>query len=88
LEGIEVDVANPRGGYWKPFVVIAQIPDHKYGHFVWPNRVALKYFDLKKDVDLDAHVRMFNFIIKKNVETSEEYIINVFSYTLRDITFD
>jgi hypothetical protein len=29
---------------------------------------------------------MFNSAIESNVETSEEYMINVFSYTLRDTT--
>jgi hypothetical protein len=40
------------------------------------NKVTLKYFDLKKDVDPYAHVKVFNFIVKANVETFEEYIIN------------
>jgi hypothetical protein len=31
--------------------------------------VALKYLDLKKDVDLDVHVRMFNFVVKANAKT-------------------
>jgi hypothetical protein len=31
---------------------------------------------------------MFNFVIKANVETFEEYIINAFSYTLKDTTLD
>jgi hypothetical protein len=38
-----IDVTNPRGGYQKPFVVNAQIPNHKYGHFVRPNMVAIEY---------------------------------------------
>jgi hypothetical protein len=29
---------------------------------------------------------VFNFAVKANVEIFEEYIINVFSYTLKDIT--
>jgi hypothetical protein len=29
---------------------------------------------------------MFNFVVKVNAETSEEYIINVFNYMLRDTT--
>ncbi len=31
---------------------------------------------------------MFNSAIKSNEKTSEEYIINVFSYMLRNITLD
>jgi hypothetical protein len=50
--------------------------------------VALKYPDLKKDVDPDAHVRVFNFAIKANAKTSEKYIINVFNYMLRDTTLN
>jgi len=50
--------------------------------------VAFKYPDFKKDVDLDVHVKVFNSIVKVNVKTSEKFIINVFSYTLRDITSD
>ncbi len=50
--------------------------------------VILKYLDFKKNVDLDVHVRMFNYVVKKNAETSEEYIINVFSYTLKNISLD
>jgi len=50
--------------------------------------VTLKYPNFKKDVDLDAHVRVFNSIVKKNAKTSEKYIVNVFSYMLRDTTSD
>jgi hypothetical protein len=50
--------------------------------------VAFKYPDFKKDVDLDAHVKVLNFVVKANVETFEIYIINVFIYMLRDITLD
>jgi hypothetical protein len=46
--------------------------------------VAFKYPNFKKDVDLDVHVKVFNSIVKVNVKTSEKFIINVFSYTLRD----
>ncbi len=28
---------------------------------------------------------MFNFVVKVNAETSEEYVINVFNYMLRDM---
>ncbi len=83
-----VDVMNPRGGYWKPFAIITQIFDHRNGHYVKPNMVALKHFDLKKDANPNAHVRMFNFAVKVNVETSKEYIINAFSYMLRNTTLD
>jgi hypothetical protein len=50
--------------------------------------VALKYPNFKKVVNLDAHVKLFNSIIKVNAKTFEMYIINAFSYTLRDTTLD
>jgi hypothetical protein len=58
----------------------------KDGHDVRPNKVVLKYPNFKIDVDPDVHVRVFNFVVKANVETFEEYIINAFNYTLRDMT--
>jgi len=45
------DATNPRKGYQEPSIITAQILDHKDGHSVRPNRVALKYLDFKKDVD-------------------------------------
>jgi hypothetical protein len=60
------NAADLRGGYQKPFVVTAQICDHRDGHYVRPNKVAFKYPNFKKDVDLDVHVRMFNSIVKVN----------------------
>jgi hypothetical protein len=82
------NVTNLRKGYQKPFVVIAPIPDHKYGHYVRPNRVALKYHDFKKDVDIDAHVKVLSSIVKTNTKTFEDYIINEFNYMLKDTTLD
>jgi hypothetical protein len=82
------DVENQKGGYQEPSVVTIEILNHNNGHFVRPNRVVLKYFDFKKDVDPNVHVKVFNSIVKDNVETSEKYIINAFNYTLRDITSD
>ncbi len=45
------NVENLREGYWEPFVITTRILDHINGHFMRPNKVALKYLDLKKDVD-------------------------------------
>jgi hypothetical protein len=50
--------------------------------------VALKDHDYKKDVDLNVHVKVFNYAIKVNIKTSKEYIINEFSYMLKDTTSD
>ncbi len=50
--------------------------------------VALKYLDFKKDIDLDARVKVFNFAIKENAKTSKEYIINAFNHTLKNTTSD
>ncbi len=67
-----VDIVHSRGGYWKPVILIALIFDHKDGHYVRPNRVALNYPNFKKDVDPNVHVKVFNFVIKSNAETSEK----------------
>ncbi len=79
---------NPRGGYRKLSIIIIPILDHRDGHYVRPNKVAFKYPDFKKDDDLDVHVKVFNFVVKANAETSKEYIINAFNYTLRNTTSD
>ncbi len=79
-------VVNLRGGYREPSIVIAQILDHNDGQYVRSNKVAFKYPNFKKDVDLDVHVKVFNSIVKANVKAFEEYIINAFSYMLRDKT--
>jgi hypothetical protein len=80
------DVMNPIWGYRKPFIVIVPIFYHKVGHYVKPNKVAFKYPDFKKDVDPDVHIKVFNFAVKENAKTSKIYIINAFSYMLRNTT--
>jgi hypothetical protein len=80
------NVVHPKKVSDNQIIITTPIIDHIDGHYVKPNMVAFKYLDFKKHVDLNAHVRVFNSIVKANVETFEEYIINVFSYTLRDIT--
>jgi hypothetical protein len=55
---------------------------------VKPNKVALKCPNFKKDVDPNAHVKVFNSIMKVNVETSKKYIINAFNYMLKHMTLD
>jgi len=77
------DATNLRGGYQKPSIVTTQIPNHKDGHYVRPNKVALKHL-----ADPNVHFKMFNSIIKPNVKTFGKYIINVFSYMLKDTTSD
>ncbi len=81
---INVNATNQKRGYQKPYAIIAPILNHKYYHYVRPNKVALKYLNFKKDVDPNTHVKVFNSTIKTNVETFEKYIINAFSYTLKD----
>jgi hypothetical protein len=79
-----VDAMNPQGGYQESSAITVQIFDHKNGHDVKPNRVVLKYPDLKKTANPYAHVRVFNFVVKANAKTSKKYIINAFNYMLRD----
>jgi hypothetical protein len=76
------NVEDLKWGYWGPFVITLGIPNHRNGHFVKSNKVAFKYLDFRKDVDPNAHVRMFNYIIKANAQTSKEYITNAFNYML------
>ncbi len=35
-----VDVVHPKRRYWEPFAITTPIFDHRYGHYVSPNRVA------------------------------------------------
>jgi hypothetical protein len=35
--------------------------------------IALKYFNFKKDVDPDAHVKMFNYVVKENADFLKIY---------------
>ncbi len=41
-----------------------------------------------KDYDLDVHVRVFKAAIRANGEIEDAKIVNLFSFTLRDIVFD
>jgi hypothetical protein len=68
--------------------MIQGIPDYRNPHFVRPNKVAFKCFHFKKDVELNVHVKIFKFKMKVNVKTSKIYIINVFSYMLKDMILD
>ncbi len=70
------NATNPRGGYQKPST---QIPDHREGHYVKPNKVDFKYPNFKKNVNPNAYVKVFNFVVKANAKTFEEYIINAFN---------
>jgi hypothetical protein len=58
---------DPKGGHQEPSIITQGTSDHINGNFMKPNMVAFKYPDFKKDVDLDAHVRVFNFVVKVNV---------------------
>ncbi len=60
------NAANPKGGYREPFVVTTLVFYHKNGHYVKPNTVTLKYPDFKKDVDPNARVKVFKYVIKAN----------------------
>jgi hypothetical protein len=61
---INVNAMNPRGGYQEPFVVTTPFFYHRYGHYIRPNKVALKYRDFKKNVDPNVHVKVFNSVVK------------------------
>ncbi len=44
----------------------------------------LQYWTYVKDIDLDAHIRVFKKVIKVNGETMEFDIIKLFGFTFRD----
>jgi hypothetical protein len=53
-----INAKDPKGGHQEPSVIIQGIPDHINSHFVRPNKVAFKYFDFKKYVDPNVHVKV------------------------------
>jgi hypothetical protein len=63
---------------WYQLVLVQFEPTSKlsYHEFQYPTYV--------KDINLDAHIRFFKKVIKANAKTMEEYIINLFGFTLRD----
>jgi len=67
-----------------PFTRVVRITNIKNNHSNRMNKVPLKYPNYKKHVNLNAHIKMFNFAMKVNGKTSGEYIINAFRYMLRD----
>jgi hypothetical protein len=44
----------------------------------------LQYPSYVKNIDPNAHIRVFKKAIKANGETMEAYIINMFGFTFRD----
>jgi hypothetical protein len=53
-----------------------------------PYHQPLNYPKYVKDFDLDVHVKVFKVAIKANNETYDVEIVNMFSFTFRDIMFD
>lgn len=53
-----------------------------------PYQSTLKYQDYKKDADPNAHVKAFDVVVRANEKINEEYIINSFSYTVREMPID
>jgi endo-1,4-beta-mannosidase len=47
----------------------------------------LQYPTYVKDIDLDAHIRVFEKTIKANGKTMEANIINMFGFTFKDNIF-
>jgi len=48
----------------------------------------LNYPEYVKDLNPYAHVRVFKATIKENCETKDAKIVNLFSFSLKDIVFD
>jgi hypothetical protein len=72
----------------EPLVITHGILDHINGHFVKTNKVALKYPDFKKNADPNAHVKMFNYEVKVNVETLKKISSMCLTIRSRDTTLD
>jgi hypothetical protein len=53
-----------------------------------PYRQPLNYPKYVKDSNPNAHVRIFQTVIKTNSETNDARIFNLFNFTLRDTMFD
>jgi hypothetical protein len=53
-----------------------------------PYHQPLNYLECVKDFDLDVHVRVLKVAIRRNGETKDAKIVNLFSFTLRNIIFD
>jgi hypothetical protein len=69
VEGYKsIDARNLGQGYREPSIVIARIFNNRKGHYLRPNKVVLKYLNFKKYVDPYVHVRVFNYVVKANVE--------------------
>jgi hypothetical protein len=49
------------------------------GSVARPYQSTLKYPNYKKDANANAHVKVFQAIVRANGETFEEYIINTFN---------
>ncbi len=52
--------------------------------YCWP----LNYLEYVKDSDPNAHVTVFNVAIKSNGEIEDAKMVNLFSFTFKDIVFD
>jgi hypothetical protein len=48
----------------------------------------LQYPTYVKDINLDAHIKVFKMTIKANGETMEADIINMFGFTFKDNIFE
>jgi len=55
------------------------------GSVAKPYRSTLKYPYYKKNTNPNAHVRIFEAIVRANRKTSKEYIVNVFNYILKEM---
>jgi hypothetical protein len=53
-----------------------------------PYRRPLNYHEYVIDANLKAHVKVLKVAIKANGEINDAKIVNLFSFTFRDIVFD
>ncbi len=84
LKGSGLDPPRPLGplGYFGLPMVNPSMPPLPLNRpYCWP----LNYPKYVKNFDPNAHVRVFKATIKANNETNDAKIINLFSFTFRDI---
>ncbi len=75
---------GPLGYFGLPMMDLGRPPLPPNIPYCWP----LNYPEYVKDFDPDVHVRVFKVAIRVNGEIEDVEIVNMFSFTLKDIVCD
>jgi hypothetical protein len=76
--------SEPSGYFGLPMVNPSRPPLPSNRPYCWP----FNYLEYVKDSNPNAHVRVFKVVIITNGQTNYAKIVNLFSFTLRDIMYD